>query len=97
MKILITGATGFVGKHLVQELQSRGHALHVPHACEFWCGMEFGSEAVWPKWSHQGPVLVVQHFYQDDRQQRCYAINSDSFMCDLSLRRPRKDARRNVV
>ncbi|MDH3325829.1 MAG: NAD-dependent epimerase/dehydratase family protein, partial [Gammaproteobacteria bacterium] len=28
MKILITGATGFVGKHLIPELLLRGHELH---------------------------------------------------------------------
>ena len=29
MNITITGATGFIGKQLVPELQKRGHVLHV--------------------------------------------------------------------
>lgn len=35
MNILVTGGTGFLGRHVVAELQSRGHSVHAPSSAVY--------------------------------------------------------------
>lgn len=54
MKILITGATGFIGSHLAEELHRRGHTIR--------CLIRKGSDL---KWIKDLPVEYVEGDYAD--------------------------------